>query len=77
MSALERDLQDPNPWNGAEGADLHVSWVFRGRRPLRETISSGQEGVSLGFTELSRRVYDPLLDGADELAPDAVEGQGP
>lgn len=77
VSALERDLQDPNPWNGAEGADLHVSWVFRGRRPLRETISSGQEGVSLGFTELSRRVYDPLLDGADELAPDAVEGQGP
>lgn len=76
LSALERDLQEPNRWNGAEGIDVHVSWVFRGRRPLRETIAGGPGGLPLGFAELSRRVYDPFLDGSEELTPEEAEGSG-
>lgn len=70
LDSVERELSDPNPWNGGEGADVHVAWVFRGRRPFREALGGRLEDLGLSFTEISRTVYEPLLDCVEDVPPE-------
>lgn len=61
---------------GSEGADVYVQWAFRGRSPLSDVLDDPDwnrfqvRAGAPGFVEVSRRVFEPLLDCIEDLVPE-------
>lgn len=51
---------------GGEGGDVHVAWAFRGRDPFEVPVKTSDGVAPVGFPEVSRRVFLPLLDRLEE-----------